>query len=80
MSGEETIQSKWAYERVVALQWYHSDNGHFDEKDFCDACEAQGQKITFCGVDAHHQNRVAENGIKLLTLKVQTMVLHAKKH
>eukprot|EP00957_Ditylum_brightwellii_P042268 3201509-Ditylum_brightwellii.AAC.1 len=85
MSGEDTQQSKWAYERItmmhhVKIKQYHSENGHFGEKDFCNACEAQGQKFTFCGVGAHHQNRIAENRTKLLALKAQTMLLYADRH
>eukprot|EP00957_Ditylum_brightwellii_P017012 1282796-Ditylum_brightwellii.AAC.1 len=38
------------------------------------------RKFTFCGVGAHHQNGIAENKIKLLALKAQTMLLHAKRH
>eukprot|EP00957_Ditylum_brightwellii_P183277 13960663-Ditylum_brightwellii.AAC.1 len=85
MSGEETLQSKHAYERIAAthgvrVKRYHSDNGRFEEKAFRAACYKQGQEITFCGVGAHHQNRIAENQIKLLTLKSWTMLLHAKRH
>eukprot|EP00957_Ditylum_brightwellii_P062204 4720703-Ditylum_brightwellii.AAC.1 len=85
MSGEETLQSKREYKRVatlhdVQIEQYHSDNGRFGEKEFCDACEAQGQSITFCSVGAHHQNEIVENRIKLLTLKAHAMLLYAKRH
>ena len=44
MSGEETLQSKRAYERVAAangvhVKRYHSDNGRFGEKSFRAACD-----------------------------------------
>eukprot|EP00957_Ditylum_brightwellii_P144252 10990537-Ditylum_brightwellii.AAC.1 len=75
MSGEETLQSKHAYERVAAMhgvhvKQYHLDNGRFGEKAFGAACDEQGQEIIFCGIGAHHQNRIAENQIKLLTLNL----------
>eukprot|EP00957_Ditylum_brightwellii_P133462 10175209-Ditylum_brightwellii.AAC.1 len=66
MFGEETIQSKHAYDRVAAMHGacvkrYHPDNGRFGENAFRVACEEQGQEITFCGIGAHHQNGIAEN-------------------
>eukprot|EP00957_Ditylum_brightwellii_P111804 8527693-Ditylum_brightwellii.AAC.1 len=51
MSGEETLQSKLVYDRIVTLhdvktkQYCYSNNGQFGEKEFRDACEAQGQKL-----------------------------------
>jgi hypothetical protein len=85
MSGEEILQSKCAYERVAAahgvhVKRYHLDNGRFGENFLRAACDEQGWEITFCGVGAHHQNGIAENRIKLLTLKSRTMLLHAKRH
>eukprot|EP00957_Ditylum_brightwellii_P067376 5115122-Ditylum_brightwellii.AAC.1 len=85
ISGEETIQSKRAYERVAAahgvhVKRCHSDNGRFGEKTFRLTCDEQGQKITFCGVGAHYQNGIAENRIKLLTLRSRTMLLYAKRY
>ena len=38
------------------------------------------QKITFCGVGAHHQNGIAEAGVKKHTLKGRTLLLHAKRY
>eukprot|EP00957_Ditylum_brightwellii_P117781 8985478-Ditylum_brightwellii.AAC.1 len=78
MSDEETLQSKRAYERVAAthgvhVKRYHLDNWRFGEKSFRAACDEQGREITFCDVGAHHQNCIAENRIKLLTLKSRTM-------
>ena len=36
----------------------------------------KGQGIQFSGVSAHHQNGVAENGIKLVERNARTMMLH----
>eukprot|EP00957_Ditylum_brightwellii_P049993 3789551-Ditylum_brightwellii.AAC.1 len=81
--AEETLESKQGYERIAAkhgvtAKRYYSDNGWFGEKLFCNACIDQGQQITFCGVGAHHQNKISKNWIKQLTLKSCTMLLHAK--
>ena len=45
-----------------------------------DDCKSKAQKITFCGVGAHHQNGVSENTIKHLTLSARTLLLHAQRH
>ena len=37
------------------------------------------QRLTFCGVDAHHQNDIAEANIKQLTLASRTILLHAQR-
>jgi hypothetical protein len=34
------------------------------------------QKITFCGVGAHHQHGIIKNKNKMLTLSVRTLLLH----
>ena len=43
---------------------YHADNGCFAEDKFMQDCKDKMQKITFCGVGAHHQKLVVENTIK----------------
>ena len=35
--------------------------------------------ITFCGVGSHHQNGIAEQKIKDITLGAQTLLVHAKQ-
>lgn len=56
---------------------YHTDNGVFKSKQFMEALGVDKQKITFCGVDAHFQNGVAENSVKMVVQKARTMMLHA---
>ena len=36
--------------------------------------------MTFCDVEAHHQNGIAENTIKQLTLISQTLLVRAQNH
>ncbi len=79
----ETILAKHTYKRFlssigVSLKAYHADNGQFADKRFCDDCTSCNQVITFCGVGSHHQNGIAEQKIKELTLGGQTLLLHAK--
>jgi hypothetical protein len=83
-TGEETLEAKQEFEhscatRGVTPRHYHADNGRFAEPSFIKDCESKMQKVTFCGVGAHHQNGVAENTIKQLTLSSRTMLLHAQR-
>jgi len=82
---EETLAAKTAYERYgathgVTIKRYHADNGRYAEQPFRDACAQANQELTFCGVGAHHQNGIAENHVKQLTLGARTLLLHAKRH
>ena len=57
--SEQTFeQIKEAFEAFAAkhgvkIQHYHCNNGCFADSMFREACEAQSQKLTFCGVNAH---------------------------
>ena len=67
-SSLETLASKIAYERVantygVKIKAYHADNLRFNDNFFSDHCNSAGQKLTFYGVGAHHQNAVAESNV-----------------
>lgn len=81
---DQTINAKVAFEKIaasygVSVKHYHADNGTFACKGFRDAVSAANQKITFCGVGAHHQNGIVENMIGLLTRSSRTNLLHAKQ-
>ena len=84
-SGDSTLEAKESFEhacscRGVDPKHYHADNGRFAENTFTEDCKSKAQKITFCGVGAHHQNGVSENTIKHLTLSARTLLLHAQRH
>ena len=73
-SAIETLEAKAAYERLaetygVTVRAYRGDNGRFAETAFKESCASLNQKLTFCGVGAHHQNGIAERAIKELTLQ-----------
>ena len=64
-SAEDAIEAKQAFERYahshgVSIKHYHCDNGIFKSKLFRQHFDKSHQTITFCGVNAHHQNGVAE--------------------
>ena len=84
-SGESTLQTKRDFEhlamtRDVNIKHYHADNGRFAERSFTDDVKQSAQRITFCGVGAHHQNGITENAIKQLTLVSRTLLVHAQSH
>ena len=83
-SAEETIEAKRAFEqyaqnRGVRVQAYHADNGIFKAKKWVEECRQQKQDLTFAGVNAHHQNGVAERRIRELQEKTRVMLIHATK-
>ena len=61
LSLTETFLEKSSIEKVVAqdgrtIKHYHANNSRFSDNGFIDAVNGKYQKITFCGVGAHHQN------------------------
>ena len=83
MSSAQTIQSKEAFERYanehgVKIKHYHCDNGRFADNAFKQHCDASNQTISYCGVNAHFQNGIAERAIRDITDITRTTILHAK--
>ena len=81
-SAEETVEGKQAFEAFakrngVRIENYHADNGIFKARMWTDACVKAGQGLTFAGVNAHHQNGVAERRIKEIQEMARTMLIHA---
>lgn len=82
MDAEATVEAKLAFERIAAshgvvVKHYHADNGLFDTKVFKTAVQRSQQTLSFCGVNAHHQNGKAESRIKDITTHARTSLLHA---
>lgn len=70
-SAEETVEGKEKFEAYAAscgvhVQHYHADNGIFADNQFCKAIKDAKQTLSFCGVNAHFQNGVAERRIREL--------------
>ena len=77
----ETLLAKGAVEKVMAqagpsIKHYHADNGRFADNGVVDAVNSKYQKLTFCGVVAHHQNGIIENKNKVLTTGARILLLH----
>jgi hypothetical protein len=66
-----------AWEESVTIRQFHTDNGIFASSAFKEDCNSKGQKLTFSGVGAHHQNGVAERNIKTISQWARASMLHA---
>ena len=83
LSSEETVQAKGAFEAYantygVLIHHYHTDNGRFQDCAFCEAIEQTQQTLSFCGVNSHFQNGVAEKRIRDLQDNARMMLLHVQ--
>ena len=81
--SEETVDAKRAFKRHaselgVTTHDYHADNGWFCDNAFRAACEQGGQRLTFCGVNAHFQNGRAEKAIRDLSESACKQIRHAQ--
>ena len=79
--NEETVQAKHAFEsaaeqRGVKILHYHADNGHFADNAFIADCNAKQQSLSYCGVNAHFQNGIAERRIRDLQEQTRTSMLY----
>ena len=82
ITSEETVQAKHAFERAaeqrgVRILHYHADNGRFADNAFIADCNAQRQSLSYCGVNAHFQNGMAERRIRDLQEQTRTSMLYA---
>ena len=84
-SASESIRAKHNFEKLafdhgILIQEYLADNGAFKAKDFVRHIHNQNQKINYCGVNAHHQNAIAERNIRTISESARSMILHAAFH
>jgi hypothetical protein len=83
LTSADTVEAKEAFEAFarnmgVRIQHYHADNDRFADNGFMNAVKKQQQTISFCGVNGHFQNGIAEKRIRDLQEQAHTMLLHAK--
>ena len=79
--AEKTVESVQAFERIVKshgvnIHYYHADKGLFDTFKFKAKVATSNHTMSFCGVNAHHQNGKAENRVKDVTIGTMTLLLH----
>ena len=65
ITSEKTVSTKKAFEHFVSqrgikIAHYHADNGQFADHGFINHCPQSGQVISYCSINAHFQNGVAE--------------------
>ncbi|KAL7517245.1 hypothetical protein ACHAWF_000114 [Thalassiosira exigua] len=83
LTSDETIGAKEAFERFArddgdTIRHYHADNGWFKDNAFVQHCSSSNQSISFCGVNAHFHNGIAEKAIRDLTEATRKQLLFAK--
>ena len=61
----------------VEVKHYHCDNGRFTDSKFISHCKHRHISVTYCGVNAHHQNGVAERTIGILRDEARVALWHA---
>ena len=66
-----------ARELGFRIKRFNADNGIFRAQEFLQDLALKDQKIHFSGVGAKHQNGVAENAIKTVSMSTRTMIIHA---
>jgi hypothetical protein len=85
LTSDETVETNHAFEAFsrsqgVTIKHCHADTGRFADNAFIkDIREARpSQSITFCGVNAHFKNGIAEKRIRDLQEPSRKQLLHAK--
>jgi len=81
-TSAELMKSKMAFENFagthgVQVRNYHAVNGRFTEYAFISHARYKNQGISYCGVNAHHQNGKAEKRICDLQDPARVLVLQA---
>ena len=83
--ADETIMAKRAFEEyarqngIYHISGYHADNGVFRANKWIESCRRQKQSLSFAGVNAHHQNGIAERRIKEIQELSRSMMIHANR-
>jgi hypothetical protein len=79
----KTVAAKRAFESFAAkhgvrIHHYHCDNERFANNAFKQACHDVRQQLTFCGLNAHFQNGIAERSIWDLSKSARKQLLHSR--
>ncbi|KAL7477735.1 hypothetical protein ACHAW6_003531 [Cyclotella cf. meneghiniana] len=82
ISSNETIKAKQAFKQFatnhfVTIEHYHADNGHFANNAFISHCSQWQQQLTYCRVNVHFQNGLAEKAIRDITEGGRKQLFHA---
>ena len=61
----------------VKIKHYQADNGRFAHNALIQDCQTNRQSLSYCGVNAHFQNGIAERRIRDLQERTRTSMLYA---
>jgi hypothetical protein len=83
--SDKTLAAKLAFKQYAAehgvkILHYHCDNGRFQDNAFQQAYHEARQQLTFCGVNAHFYNGVAEQAIRDFSESARKQLLYAGAH
>ena len=83
LTSQEAIEAKQAFKHFakqhgIKILHYHCNNGRIANNDFKTACASSNQWLTFCGINAHFQNGIAEKAIWDLHESARKQLLHAQ--
>ena len=81
----ETIRAKQNFEKMaldhgVLINEYRADNGTFKANEFVAHVREHSQKLSYCGVNAHHKNGVAERAVRTVSECARALMLYAACH
>jgi hypothetical protein len=84
LTSEEKMEAKQAFEHFakqhsIRILHYHCDNRQFADNAFKNSCSTKGQQLTFCGINTHIQNGIAEKAIRDLQKSARKQLLHARQ-
>ena len=83
LSSQDTVEAKQAFEAScrkhnVTVKHHHTDKGRFADNAFIQDVKSSGQTISYCGVNAHFQNGIAEKRIRDLSKQARKQLLHTQ--
>jgi hypothetical protein len=81
-NGTEAVEGKRLFEQLahshgISVKAYRADNGIMACQEYVQYAAIHQQTITYCGINQHEQNGIAERAIRTLCDRARTMLLHA---
>ena len=76
LDGKHRLE-RYAHKFSITIKSFRADNGVFKSQEFMTDIENCNQDISFCGVNAHNQNGIAERHIRTVIEKGRTNFIHA---
>jgi hypothetical protein len=72
---------QWLWDMAYTeVKHYHGNNGIFSAKEYHLECKEKGQRQSFSGVGAQHQNARAEHAIQTIMFMACSFMVHASLH